>query len=249
MRMRCTSRRFRRQLPQPRQLQPACGNRHRAGASARIAAERTAPASEKPPAARPHFSRQPARSRDRKPRRAPRAAAWPGLPAATRRATSARSAGARTNGSSRHAPAARWAHGTAKSANGKHNGTHAGKASASGGRFNGNGHARTARPANGASSLRKTKPPRRGACAAATPPPGKPRRNLRQARPGRASSSGPAFPEKKRALMCAARAAAASRLWQPPQKQATERGTALPLRQDRERRNADERGRKPHSFS
>jgi 23S rRNA pseudouridine2605 synthase len=124
----------------------------------RIAAEPPAPAGGKPPTASHHFSRQPARSRDRKPSQSSASSrvAWP--TGRDGRATSARPAGARLNGSSRHAQVARWAHGTAKSANGKHNGTHAGKASTSGGRFNGNGHARTARPVNGASSLRNTKP-------------------------------------------------------------------------------------------
>ncbi len=125
----------------------------------RIAAERPAPtSSERPPAARPHFSHQPARSRDRKPAQtsASGRVAWP----ASRdgRGPSARSAGARSNGGSRHTPAARWAHGTAKSANDKRNGTHVIQSSANGGRLNGNGHPHAARAANGASSLRNTRP-------------------------------------------------------------------------------------------
>jgi hypothetical protein len=124
----------------------------------RIAAERSEPASEKLPAARPHFSRQPSRSRDRKPSQSSASGRLARSTIRDGRATSARAAAAHSKGSSRHAPAARWAHGTAKSANGTHNGTHAGKASSGGGRFNGNGHARTARPANSASSIRNTKP-------------------------------------------------------------------------------------------
>ncbi len=123
-----------------------------------IAAERPAPASEKVPAAQPHFSRQPARSRDRKPSQSSAGSRVARPTGRDGRATSARSAGAHSNGSSRHAPPARWAHSGAKSANGSHNGTHAAKASGSGGRFNGNGSARTIRPANGASSSRNTKP-------------------------------------------------------------------------------------------
>ena len=124
----------------------------------RTAVERTAPASEKPSAARPQFSRQPARSRDRKPSQSSASVRVTRSTIRDARATSARSAGARTNGSSRHTPAARWAHGTAKDAHGKSNGTHAGKASTSGSRFSGNGHARSGQLAIGASSMRNAKP-------------------------------------------------------------------------------------------
>ena len=48
----------------------------------------------------------------------------------------------------------------------------------------------------------------------------------------------------RRHAMCAV----ASRLWQPRVRQATERVTALPHRQDRERRSADERGYGPHNL-
>jgi hypothetical protein len=119
-----------------------------------IAAERPAPASEKLPAVRPHFSRKPAGSRDRKPSQSSASDRVARPTGRDGRATSARSAGVRSNGSSRHAPTTRWAHGTVKSANG----TQAGKASSSGGRFSGNGHARATRPTNGASSMRNTKP-------------------------------------------------------------------------------------------
>jgi hypothetical protein len=110
------------------------------------------------PAARPHFSRQPARSRDRKPSQISASGRVARPSGRKSRGAAVRSTGARTNSSSRHAPAAHWAHDTAKSADGKHNGTHAQKSSASGSRFNGNGHVRPARPFNGVSSLRNTKP-------------------------------------------------------------------------------------------
>jgi hypothetical protein len=94
----------------------------------RIAAE----AEEKPQPARPHFSRQPAHTRNRKP------ASSSSSSRAARGA--ARSNGARSNGSSRHGSQVRWAHGAAKNGNGnghsKQNGAHA----------------------NGANSLRKAKP-------------------------------------------------------------------------------------------
>ncbi len=118
----------------------------------RISDERPAPAGEMPPAARPRFSRQPARSRDRKPSQSSASGRVARPTGREGRTTSTRSAGARSNGSSRHAPGARWAH----NASGKHNGAHAAKASTSGGRFNGNASS-AAGPANGASSVRNTK--------------------------------------------------------------------------------------------
>ena len=124
----------------------------------RIAAERPALASERPPAARPHFSHQPARSRDRKPAQTSASGRVARPTSRDSRGPSARSAGARSNGGSRHTPAARWAHGTAKSANDKRNGTHVIQSSANGARLNGNGHPHSAHAANGASSLRNTRP-------------------------------------------------------------------------------------------
>ena len=115
-----------------------------------VAAERPAQASGQEPAARPHFSRQPPRSRDRKPSQSSASAR-----VARHTSRDGRDTSAHTNGSSRHTPAARWAHGTAKSANGKHNATHAQKSAANGSRLNGNGHAL---PTNGNSSLRTAKP-------------------------------------------------------------------------------------------
>ena len=116
----------------------------------RIAAERSA--------TRPHFSHQPARSRDRKPAQTSASGRVARPTSRDGHGPSARTAGARSNGGSRHTPAARWAHGTAKSANDKRNGTHVIQPSTNGGRLNGNGHPHAARAANGASSLRNTRP-------------------------------------------------------------------------------------------
>ena len=83
----------------------------------RIAAQ----AEEKPSTARPHFSRKPALTRNRKP-------ASSSTQGRVARGAS-RSNGAHSNGGSRHATPVRWAHGTAKTGhgngNGKQNGSHA----------------------------------------------------------------------------------------------------------------------------
>ncbi len=92
----------------------------------RIAAE----AEEKPASVRPQFSRKPAHTRDRKPA------------SSSSSSRTARSNGARQNGSSRHSSQVRWAHGAAKNGHG-----------------NGNGHSKpNGSHANGAGSLRKSKP-------------------------------------------------------------------------------------------
>jgi hypothetical protein len=103
---------------------------------AEIAPRIAAQAEEKPQPARPHFSRQPAHTRNRKP------ASSSSSSRAARGA--ARSNGARAKASSRHGSQVRWAHGAAK--NGHGNG-------------NGNGHSKqNGSHANGANSLRKAKP-------------------------------------------------------------------------------------------
>jgi hypothetical protein len=103
---------------------------------AEIAPRIAAQAQEKPQPARPHFSRQAAHARNRKP------ASSSSNPRAARGAS--RSNGARTNGSSRHGSQVRWAHGAAKNGNG--NG-------------HGNGHSKqNGSHANGANGLRKAKP-------------------------------------------------------------------------------------------
>jgi hypothetical protein len=101
---------------------------------AEIAPRIAAQAEEKPSTARPHFSRQPAHTRNRKP------ASSSSNGRAARGA--ARSSGARTNGSSRHGSQVRWAHGATKNGNG-----------------NGNGHSKqNGSHANGSNGLRKAKP-------------------------------------------------------------------------------------------
>ena len=95
----------------------------------RIAAEAE---EKKPSTVRPHFSRKPAHTRNRKP------ASTSSKGRVARGAS--RSNGARSNGSSRHAAPVRWAHGTAKNGNG-------------------NGHSKqNGSRANGANGLHKSKP-------------------------------------------------------------------------------------------
>ena len=124
---------------------------------------------EKTPAARPRFSHQPTRARDRKPVQksaARRVARRPIRPIA-------RSSAPRATGSSHHAHGSRWAKTASKNGNGNGNGhskrlaPHAGKASSNGARFSSNGHSRTG---NGSNGLHKAKPPRPELCATATPP-------------------------------------------------------------------------------
>ncbi len=100
-------------------------------------------------AARPHFSRPAAHSRDRKP-------AQPTAGNRTvRRGADARSAGTRASGSSRPAAGSRWSKAPSKSTNGKSSNRHALTGSANGGRTNGSKvrPAGTSRPAaNGKSA-------------------------------------------------------------------------------------------------
>jgi 23S rRNA pseudouridine2605 synthase len=103
---------------------------------AEIAPRIAAQAEEKPQAARPHFSRKPTHTRDRK----PASSSTKGRVARG----SSRSSGAHSGGSSRHATPVRWSHGTAKNGNG--NG-------------HGNGHSKqSGSRANGANSMHKAKP-------------------------------------------------------------------------------------------
>ncbi len=120
--------------------------------------EKVAPAAhiEKAPAARPRFSHQPTRARDRKPVQKSAAGR-----VARRPIRDARSAAPRSAGSSRHAQGSRWAKTASK--NGAANGNghskrlapHAGKSSSNGARFSSNGHSRAG---NGSNSLHKAKP-------------------------------------------------------------------------------------------
>jgi len=109
----------------------------------RTPAPRKPAASGKPVAARPHFSRPAAHSRDRKPAQSSSSA----RPA--RRSTSE----SRSTGS--HSPnGARWTPTASKSASGPRNGAHAASASTTGARSNGS----SSRPSNSASGSRTAKP-------------------------------------------------------------------------------------------
>jgi hypothetical protein len=112
----------------------------------RIAAE----AEEKPRPAQPHFSRKPARARDRKP-----------APASS--SSRANRGPARTSGSARHGSPVRWAHDVSKNGNGngngngKQNGAHANgndlrKAKPAAARGLRNGHVSAGKPAANSAS-------------------------------------------------------------------------------------------------
>lgn len=111
---------------------------------------------EKAAAARPRFSHQPTRARDRKPVQKSAAGR-----VARRPIRDARSSAPRATGSSRHAQGSRWAKTASKNGNGNGNGhskrlaPHAGKSASSGTRFSSNGHSRTG---NGSNGLHKAKP-------------------------------------------------------------------------------------------
>jgi hypothetical protein len=115
-------------------------------------------ASGKTESARPHFSRSSARSssarssahsRDRKPAQSAQSSRTARRTGSEARTGGARTAGARTGNGSRPALGARWTAATAKSGNGKRNGTHSAK---------GNGSVRASRPAGNGSSGRKASP-------------------------------------------------------------------------------------------
>ncbi len=116
----------------------------------RIAVEAPSPSNEKVHEAKPHFSRQLVRSRDRKPAK--------GRASREVRSAAAGTGRARANGGSSHGHAARWARGATKNGHGKHNARQADKGSSNGGRFHANGNSRTGRSANGASALRAATP-------------------------------------------------------------------------------------------
>jgi hypothetical protein len=122
------------------------------------AAARKPAASGKSSAARPHFSRPAAHSRDRKP-----AQTASGTRPARRTSTESRPASSRSANGARPSNGARWSpKPAAPGSNGKHNGAHAPAGSGNGGRSNGNGRTETgrtaARPSNGASGARTAKP-------------------------------------------------------------------------------------------
>ena len=121
----------------------------------RTAAARKPAASGKS-AARPHFSRPAAHSRDRKPAQSSSSSR-----PARRTASESRPAGSRTSNGARPASAARWSPNAAGGAKVKRDGAHAGAGPANGNRSNGNGSGgngrAAARPANGASGTRSAK--------------------------------------------------------------------------------------------
>jgi hypothetical protein len=121
-------------------------------------AERSVEPKATPPAAHPHFSRPPAHAR--KPVQSSSASRVTRRPSREVRGAAARKPAAHANGNSRHSSAVRWAHGAAKNGHAKHNGngSHAGEASTNGARYQSNGNGHKGRAANGASSLRGTKP-------------------------------------------------------------------------------------------
>ena len=129
--------------------------------SSRPAAVRKPSSTAKPPAARPHFSRPAAHSRDRKPAqpasssRPVRRAGADSRPAATRSA-SARPAGSRPATSSRPAATTRWSPNAPASAKPKLNGNGSHKSNGAGNEAHSNGS--TARSSNGTSSSRGAKP-------------------------------------------------------------------------------------------
>ena len=122
-----------------------------AGPALSGAAEHTAPASGKETAPLSHFRRQSDRPRDREQAQSSASGRTARHTGRDSRSTLARSAGARA----KHDAGKRD---LGKQGAGKHNGTHTGKASGSGSRFDGNGHVHPARTASGASSLRNSKP-------------------------------------------------------------------------------------------
>ena len=113
--------------------------------TARTTAARKPATSGKSAAARPHFSRPAAHTRDRKP-----AQSSSGSRPVRRAGTESRPIGSRTAGGARPASATRWSPKAGTSANGKRNGSHAGTAATNGNGSKGNGRA-AARPSNGTS--------------------------------------------------------------------------------------------------
>jgi len=101
----------------------------------------------KAPAARPHFSRPAANSRDRKPTSSSPSGRSARRPGSDSRPATARPAGQRSASGSRPATSTRWNAGPAKPVDNTRNGSHATSGSANG-----------SRPANGAGSDRSAKP-------------------------------------------------------------------------------------------
>jgi hypothetical protein len=149
--------------------EPSAPVSHAAPASAPVPTRKpaeTAPsiaaeAEEKPSTVQPHFSRNPAHARNRKPA------------SSSSSSRAARSSSARTNGSSRHGAQVRWAHGASKNGNGnghsKQNGSHANganglrKAEPAAARGLRNGHVTNGKPAAKSSARPASRPASRRA--------------------------------------------------------------------------------------
>jgi uncharacterized membrane protein YgcG len=126
----------------------------------RIPSARKPAAGSKSAAARPHFSRPAAHSRDRKPAQTSTSGRTARRAGSEARTASARPAGARKASGSRPASGARWTPSAAKNGNGQRNGRHS-AGSAHGSRSNGNGNGNgNGRAVHGASAARKTNPSR-----------------------------------------------------------------------------------------
>jgi hypothetical protein len=184
----------------------------------RTPAVRKSASSGKSAAARPHFSRPAAHSRDRKPAQSASSSrpssSRPGTRPARRagaevRPSAARPAGARAAAGSRPTSGPRWSPSVPKATNGngkhttngKHNGTHVGNGSSHGVKSNGiksngiksNGNA--VRPTNGASGARTAKSPapawgqRNGRHSNGAKTAGKPGASARSSNPSRSAST------------------------------------------------------------
>ena len=116
------------------------------------------PAAAQSAAARHHFSRPAAHSRDRKPAQSSSASRSARGPGSESRSSSARPAAGRSSNGSRPASGARWAANGAKPTNGKRPGAHAVSSSTNGTHGNGNGSARN-HSAKGAAGVSDAKAP------------------------------------------------------------------------------------------
>jgi hypothetical protein len=123
----------------------------------RTTAARKPAASGKSTSARPHFSRPATHSRDRKPAQSSNGSRPSTRPVrranSDGRSTEARPSGTHAANGARPSNGSRWTPNAPASANGKHNGAHAGNGSSNGVRSNGNGN----HPSKGASPARTTK--------------------------------------------------------------------------------------------
>jgi uncharacterized membrane protein YgcG len=123
----------------------------------RAAAARKPAATGKSAAARPHFSRPAAHSRDRKPTQASTSSRSTRRASSDTRTSGARPAGARAASGARPASSQRWSANAPASGNGKRNGTHSAAGSGNGSRPTGKSSNNGSRPASGSSGARIAK--------------------------------------------------------------------------------------------